>query len=41
MEQFTKVTSSLDVLVKNVDVLANWSVVIIVILGIFLTVLTI
>jgi hypothetical protein len=42
MEQFFKVKSSwLDNLVKNVDVLANWSVVIIIIFGIFLTVLTI
>lgn len=42
MEQFFKVKSSgLDALVKNVDVLANWSVIIIIILGIFLTVLTI
>jgi len=41
-EQFFKVTTSWwDSLVKNVDVLANWSAVIIILLGIFLTFLTI
>jgi len=40
-QQYFKVTSSwLDVLVKNIDQLANWSVVIIIVLGIFLTFLT-
>jgi len=40
-QQYFKVTSSwLDVLTKNVDVLANWSVLIIILLGIFLTFLT-
>jgi hypothetical protein len=39
--QYFKVTSSwLDVLAKNIDQLANWSVAIIIILGIFLTFLT-
>lgn len=41
-EQFFKVTSSwLDAVVKNVDILANWSVIIILLLGVFLTLLTI
>jgi hypothetical protein len=41
-EQFFKVTTSwLDSLTKNVDILANWSVVIILMLGVFLTFLTI
>jgi len=41
-EQFFKVTADrLNFLVKNVDVLANWSAVIILLLGIFLTLLTI
>ena len=41
-EQFFKVkTSWLDQFTKNVDVLANWSVVIVIVLGIFLTFLTI
>ena len=41
-EQFFKVTTSWwDSLVKNVDVLANWSAVIIILLGVFLTFLTI
>jgi len=41
-EQFFKVTTTwMDTLVKNVDVLANWSVVIILILGVFITFLTI
>lgn len=41
-EQFFKVTTTwLDSLVKNVDVLANWSIVIILLLGVFLTLLTI
>lgn len=41
LEQFFKVqTSWMDSLVANVDVLANWSVVLIIILGVFLTFLT-
>jgi len=41
-EQFFKVTTTWwDALVKNIDALANWSVVIILLLGIFLTFLTI
>ncbi|MFA6547610.1 MAG: hypothetical protein WCT11_01545 [Candidatus Magasanikbacteria bacterium] len=41
LEQFFKVqTSLMDSLVANVDVLANWSVVIIILLGVFLTFLT-
>lgn len=41
-EQFFKVTTTWwDSLVKNVDILANWSVVIILLLGVFLTFLTI
>lgn len=41
LEQFFKVqTSFMDSLVANVDVLANWSVVLIIILGVFLTFLT-
>ncbi|MDD5626091.1 MAG: hypothetical protein PHG83_02920 [Patescibacteria group bacterium] len=41
-EQFFKVTTSwLDSLIKNVDILANWSIVIIILLGVFLTLLTI
>lgn len=40
-QQYFKVTSSwLDVLAKNIDQLANWSVAIIIILGVFLTFLT-
>lgn len=40
-QQYFKVTSSwLDVLSKNIDTLANWSVAIIILLGIFLTFLT-
>lgn len=42
LEQFFKVQSSwADNLVNNVDVLANWSVVVIILLGVFLTFLTI
>jgi len=42
LEQFFKVQSSWwDVLIKNTDVLVNWSVVLIIILGVFLTILTI
>lgn len=42
MEQFFKVqTSWVDSLVNNVDVMANWSVVVIILLGVFLTFLTI
>ena len=41
-EQFFKVTTTWwDSLVKNVDTLANWSVAIIILLGVFLTFLTI
>lgn len=41
-EQFFKVTTTWwDSLVKNVDVLTNWSIVIILLLGVFLTFLTI
>jgi len=41
LEQFFKVqTSWLDGLVTNVDVLANWSVVVVILLGVFLTFLT-
>lgn len=41
-EQYFKVTTTWwDVLVRNVDVLANWSIVIIILLGVFLTFLTI
>ncbi|MDD2758620.1 MAG: hypothetical protein PHD72_04650, partial [Patescibacteria group bacterium] len=41
-EQFFKVQyTQLDRLIKNVDLLANWSVVIIILLGMFLTALTI
>jgi len=41
-EQFFKVTTTfLDTVIKNVDILANWSVVIILLLGVFLTFLTI
>ncbi len=41
-EQYFKVkTTFLDQLVKNVDTLANWSVVAVIIVGIFLTILTI
>jgi len=41
LEQFFKVqTSWLDGLVNNVDVLANWSVVLVILLGVFLTFLT-
>lgn len=41
-EQFFKVTTTWwDSLVKNVDILANWSVVIIILLGVFLTLLTV
>jgi len=41
LEQFFKVqTSWMDTIVANVDVLANWSVVLIIILGVFLTFLT-
>lgn len=41
-EQFFKVTTSwIDTLVKNVDKMANWSAVIILLLGVFLTFLTI
>ena len=41
-EQFFKVTSSwADYLIKNVDFLANWSVVIIILVGVFLIFLTI
>jgi hypothetical protein len=41
LEQFFKVqTSWMDSLVANVDVLANWSVVLIILLGVFLTFLT-
>lgn len=41
-EQYIKVKTTLfDLLVKKVDVIANWSVVIIILLGIFLTFLTI
>ncbi|PIT88704.1 MAG: hypothetical protein COU29_00435 [Candidatus Magasanikbacteria bacterium CG10_big_fil_rev_8_21_14_0_10_36_32] len=41
-EQFFKVkTSLIDRLVKNIDTLTNWSVVIVILLGLFLTILTI
>jgi hypothetical protein len=41
-EQFFKVTGSwLDVLTKNIDVMANWSAAVILLLGVFLTFLTI
>lgn len=41
-EQFFRVSTTwLDALTKNVDVLANWTVVIVILLGIFLTFLTI
>lgn len=41
-EQYFKVTTSwVDQLVKNVDVIANWSVVVIIVVGVFLTFLTI
>lgn len=41
-EQYFKVkTTFIDQLVKNVDVLANWSVIVVIIVGIFLTILTI
>jgi hypothetical protein len=41
-EQFFKVTASWsDYLVKNIDSLANWSIVVIVFIGIFLIFLTI
>jgi hypothetical protein len=41
-EQFFKVTTTVwDSLVKNIDALANWSVVVILLLGVFLTFLTI
>lgn len=41
-EQFFKVTTTFfDNLVKNVDILANWSVIFILLLGVFLTFLTI
>src|SRR3989338_1078510 len=40
-EQFFKVTSTFtDRLIKNIDILANWSVIIILAIGIFLTALT-
>jgi hypothetical protein len=42
LEQYIKIkTTFFDVLLKKVDVVANWSVVIIILLGIFLTFLTI
>ncbi len=41
-EQFFKVTTSwVDALTKNVDILANWSVLVVLLLGVFLTFLTI
>lgn len=41
-ERFVKITSTwMDILVRNVDVLVNWIIVLIVLLGVFLTFLTV